>query len=562
MNTPALMFRYFEGFNEYESDVCENDAYKIDLEVSDDKISAKLYVKKPITLRAFSLSFDYDYSDALFFANGYQSWSTSKEYSKDEKSAEITPAAFTKGLKDLAGISSDCRFVNIPNVPGRFRSHCYTYVRRGDDVELFGSLSEKYGFTVFYADMNLGVLEIVRDIDGAQLLEGETYELLNVAVLRGGYDDVFDRYFDLFGVMPPKVKHMSGYTSWYNYFQKINEEIILRDLNDLDVISDSVSVFQVDDGYETFVGDWLDSNPAKFPHGMGYIADEIHKKGYMAGIWLAPFNVQIKSRTYKEHPDWVIKDAAGKPLLGCAGWGGAYTLDIYNPEAREYIRSVFDTVLNDWGYDMVKLDFLYSQCLYPRNGKSRGTIMCEAMAFLRECCGDKLILGCGVPLGAAFGYVDACRIGCDVDLKYSGKYYNKLGVNNEIPSAQNSIINAMYRRHLNGRAFCSDPDVLFLRYSNLKFDTKQKILLGGINHIFGGVLFVSDDAKEYREADIKAVKLFFSECNDIKVLSVDRAVGDKYVIRIEKDGKQDVIWFCLSNGLGNMNSVLGLSVNR
>lgn len=562
MNTPALMFRYFEDFNEYECDVCENDAYKIDLEVSDDKIYAKLFVKKPITLRAFSLSFDYNFSDALFFANGYQSWSTSKEYSKEEKSAEITPAAFTKGLKNLAGISSDCRFVNTPDAPGRFRSHCYTYVRRGDDLELFGSLSEKYGFTVFYADMNLGVLEIAKDTDGAQLLEGETYELLNIAVLRGGYDDVFDRYFELFGVMPPKIKHMSGYTSWYNYFQKINEDIILRDLNDLDAISDSVSVFQVDDGYETFVGDWLDSNPAKFPHGMGYIADEIHKKGYMAGIWLAPFNVQIKSRTYKEHPDWVIRDPAGKPLLGCAGWGGAYTLDIYNPDAREYIRSVFNTVLNDWGYDMVKLDFLYSQCLYPRNGKSRGTIMCEAMAFLRECCGDKLILGCGVPLGAAFGYVDACRIGCDVDLKYGGKYYNKLGVNNEVPSAQNSIINAMYRRHLNGRVFCSDPDVLFLRYSNLKFDTKQKILLGGINHIFGGVLFVSDDAKEYREADIKAVRLFFSECNDIKVLSVDRAVGDKYVIRIEKDGKRDVIWFCLGNGLGNMNSVLGLSVNR
>lgn len=188
--------------------------------------------------------------------------------------------------------------------------------------------------------------------------------------------------------------------------------------------------------------------------------------------------------------------------------------------------------------------------------------MCEAMAFLRECCGEKIILGCGVPLGAAFGYVDACRIGCDVDLKYSGKYYNKLGINSEIPSAQNSIINAMYRRHLNGRAFCSDPDVFFLRYSNLKFNMNQKILLGGINHIFGGVLFVSDNAGEYVESDIKALKLFFSENKDIKVLSVDRAVGDKYVIRIEKDGKKDVIWFCLNNGFGNMNTVLGLSTNR
>ena len=129
-------------------------------------------------------------------------------------------------------------------------------------------------------------------------------------------------------------------------------------------------------------------------------------------------------------------------MLGCQGWGGAYTLDIYNPDVRAYIKKVFDTVLNVWGYDMVKLDFLYSECMFPRNGKSRGTIMCEAMEFLRECCGEKLILGCGVPLGAAFGKVDACRISCDVDLTYKGKIYNHIHVNNEMLSAQSAINNS------------------------------------------------------------------------------------------------------------------------
>ena len=562
MINPALRFRFTKDNTDYETDVLNHESYDIKLGITDSSIKAVLTPKCDMTLGEVRLSFNYDYNGGLFFANGYQSWSTSKEYSRDEKMTGVTPLAFSSSLKNLAGISSECRFCDDIKTTGVFCSHCYTYIRHNDEIDLFGSLSEKNGFTVFYADMNLNTLEIAKDACGASLKGGEKYTLFDIAVIKGKYDEVFDKYFDLFGVLAPRVSHMAGYTSWYNYFQKINEDIILRDLNALDSVNDSVNVFQIDDGYETFVGDWLDPNPEKFPHGMGYIADEIHKKGYKAGIWLAPFNVQIKSRIYKEHPDWVIKDADGKPLLGCAGWGGAYTLDIYNEEARAYIRSFFDVVLNDWGYDMVKLDFLYSQCLYPRNGKSRGAIMCEAMAFLRECCGDKIILGCGVPLGAAFGYVDACRIGCDVDLKYSGKYYNKLGINNEIPSAQNSIINAMYRRHLNGRAFCSDPDVFFLRYSNLKFNMNQKILLGGINHIFGGVLFVSDNAGEYVESDIKALKLFFSENKNIKVLSVDRAVGDKYVIRIEKDGKKDVIWFCLKNGFGNMNTVLGLSSNR
>ena len=103
--------------------------------------------------------------------------------------------------------------------------------------------------------------------------------------------------------------------------------------------------------------------------------------------------------------------------------------------------------------------------------------MCEAMDFLRDCVGeDKLILGCGVPLGPSFGVVDACRISCDVDLKYSPKYYNKMGINLELPSAQNAITNSVFRRQLNGRVFCNDPDVFFLRDKNLTFTKEQRHL--------------------------------------------------------------------------------------
>lgn len=72
---------------------------------------------------------------------------------------------------------------------------------------------------------------------------------------------------------------------------------------------------------------------------MKTIADAVHREGYLAGIWLAPFNVQRgKSRILKEHPDWLIRNPDGKPQLGCVAWGGAYTLDIYNPEVREHLK--------------------------------------------------------------------------------------------------------------------------------------------------------------------------------------------------------------------------------
>ena len=58
---------------------------------------------------------------------------------------------------------------------------------------------------------------------------------------------------------------------------------------------------------------------------------------------------------------------------------------------REYIKKVFNIVLNEWKYDMVKLDFLFSVAVVPYGNRTRGQIMCDAVDFLRECCGLKLI---------------------------------------------------------------------------------------------------------------------------------------------------------------------------
>ena len=339
---------------------------------------------------------------------------------------------------------------------------------------------------------------------------------------------------------------MTGYTSWYNYFQKIDEKIILRDLEGLNCAKNEVNIFQIDDGYETFVGDWLD-HCEKFPNGMKYIAEKVHAKGYKAGIWIAPFSCQRVSRTAKEHPDWLIKDEKGKPQIGCIGWGGAYTLDIYNDEARDYIKHFFDVILNDWNYDMVKLDFLYSQCISPRNGKCRGEIMYDGMQLLRECVGDKLLLGCGIPMSAAIGVCDACRISCDVDLTYTGKIYNHIHVNNEMLSAQSAINNSIFRRHLNGRVFMNDPDVFFLRNHNLKFNWEQKHLLARINNLFGNVLFVSDNAGEFNKKQIEYLKKYFKKTGEV-VKSAEYLDDEIIRIEIDDNGKDKVLEFNLKRG--------------
>lgn len=559
MNKPVFRLKYSLAGAVYETVGYSGPHFSV-ITVNDESgVKLTLIPSRPITLISASLEFWHEYEkNEKFFVNGYQSWTTSGEMSAEDIYRGTTPlAGVTKYTKDMAITSGDYAFTRYEPRPGFFHSFTYTYLRRGDEFELFGSLSERNGYTVFYSDMEKHIFSVEKDVEGLTI--SEPYEMFDIVRFVGGYDKVFEKYFAAMNLPAKKrIDRLTGYTSWYNYFQKIDENIILRDLKGLSRARASVNIFQIDDGYEPFVGDWLDYNGKDFPNGMKTIADAVHREGYLAGIWLAPFNVQRgKSRILKEHPDWLIRNPDGKPQLGCVAWGGAYTLDIYNPEVREHLKKVFDTVLNDWGYDMVKLDFLYSQCRTPRNNKTRGTIMCEAMDFLRECVGDKLILGCGVPLGPAFGVVDACRISCDVDLSYGGKFYNSMSINNELPSAQNAINNSMFRRHLNGRAFLNDPDVFFLRDHNLTFTWEQKLLLAKINNLFGRVLFVSDDAGEYSEAELEVLKETFRE-SDAKILDVKcvgaRADGN-YEIKFIENGEEKLLYFNLFTGASNILEV-------
>lgn len=559
MNKPVFRLKYSLAGAVYETVGYSGPHFSV-ITVNDESgVKLTLIPSRPITLISASLEFWHEYEkNEKFFVNGYQSWTTSGEMSAEDIYRGTTPlAGVTKYTKDMAITSGDYAFTRYEPRPGFFHSFTYTYLRRGDEFELFGSLSERNGYTVFYSDMEKHIFSVEKDVEGLTI--SEPYEMFDIVRFVGGYDEVFDKYFAAMNLPAKKrVDRLTGYTSWYNYFQKIDENIILRDLKGLSRARESVNIFQIDDGYEPFVGDWLDYNGKDFPNGMKTIADAVHREGYLAGIWLAPLNVQRgKSRILKEHPDWLIRNPDGKPQLGCVAWGGAYTLDIYNPEVREHLKNVFDTVLDDWGYDMVKLDFLYSQCRTPRDNKTRGTIMCEAMDFLRECVGDKIILGCGVPLGPAFGVVDACRISCDVDLSYGGKFYNSMSINNELPSAQNAINNSMFRRHLNGRAFLNDPDAFFLRDHNLTFTWEQKLLLAKINNLFGRVLFVSDDAGEYSEAELEVLKETFRE-SDAKILDVKcvgaRADGN-YEIKFIENGEEKLLYFNLFTGASNILEV-------
>lgn len=522
---------------------------RIEIDANDGIVKTVLRTQKEITIQKFRLTLPYEYGEnCRIFANGFQSWTDSREYMPQEKMSELKKIVelyinSRAGAPTGLNRSGDGTFHTYPRRRGLFYGFSYGYVRNGERTELFGSMSERTGYTIFTFDAANGLIHIDKDLEGKAFAPGEEYEILSFARIAGGYDAVFDKYFKLLEVTPPRAKRACGYTTWYNYYSKVKEDIVKRDLEAMKNSGLKIDFFQIDDGYQHAIGDWLITDGVKFSSGMKAVADEIHKSGVKAGLWLAPFGATKNSELYKNHKDWLVTDKNGRPYLAGPNWGTFYALDIYNPQAREYIKHVFDVVLNDWGYDLVKLDFLYAAAILPIHGKTRGEIMCEAMDLLRECCGEKLILGCGVPLMPAFGKVDYCRIGADVKNHWAPvKYTTREDVSN--PHAVN---NTIFRRHLDGRAFMNDPDVFFLRNNNMKMSFEQRTLLARLNSMFGSLLFVSDTVSEYGDEQMKVLKeVFYGE--KAEIISAEYTDKKQITVKYKTEAGESEIRFNPDNG--------------
>lgn len=500
-------------------------AYKFD----GDGFLLKITSEKEATIERASVTFSFTFGEGdKLFLNGYQSWTFSREITPDFKDGTMKYCPDFIDKKFGFSMYGDRCFYKSRRLKGVNHGYTYAYIRRGNEYILFGSLAERTGYTriIFNAAKNTVTLE--KDCAG-RAFSGE-YTLFDMVIARGDEDEVFNEWFRRLNVSPITTKKKTGYTSWYNYYQNISEKIILNDLHAMLSLPVKPDIFQIDDGFETKVGDWLTIDSEKFPNGLKPVADAINKSGFTAGLWLAPFVCERESALFSEHSDWLLKYPDGKPVYTGSNWSGMYALDFYNENVREYVKKCI-CAYKEMGFKLFKLDFLYAVCIVPRRDKTRAEIMYEAMDFLREVCGDCAILGCGVPLATAFGKVEYCRIGMDMSLSWDDKAYMRL-FHVERPSTKRTMLNSIYRRQLSGRAFLNDPDVFLLRDYNMQLSQKQKEALSAVNGLFGGLLFASDDFSRYspeqKKMYINTLKLM--SARDISVEEKDGIMRLSYTL--------------------------------
>lgn len=474
----------------------QTDHVRLAAEWDGSRISVQVTTDTEIVLEELSAVFSHDFDESeRIFLNGWQSWTDSIEHSIHGKMRGLDHVPRNILEKYALTQYGDYNFTPYPNTAGHLHGWTYGYFRCGEQFTLIGSLNERDGFTRIETDTPEAAVKLCKDCAGLHLHDSFRMDAI---VLNGAEAQVFDGYFAALELPGIKAKPIFGYTSWYRRYADISEQKLIDDLLGLHSLDYRADVFQVDDGWATAVGDWFSVDKEKFPNGMDNVADAIRKAKQRPGIWLAPFVCEEKSEIFRDHKDWLVTDREGNFVKGGSNWSGFYALDIYHPGVRAYLRQVFDTVIHGWGYALLKLDFLYAACIQPRPDKTRGRIMADAMDFLRSITQDAEILGCGVPLGSAFGKVDYCRIGCDVSLDWDDKPYMRV-MHRERISTKHSLLNSVFRRQLDGRAFLNDPDVFFLRRDRVGMPASQRQCLAEINALTGSVLFTSDDCAEYND---------------------------------------------------------------
>jgi alpha-galactosidase len=376
--------------------------------------------------------------DAVVFEHGWQSWSPSGAYSTNQRPPRaMSPVAHTMGYRP-----------ELPAPEDGFQGEGLLALDpgNGDAVHMWSAPdphSEVPSIRLTSQDGRLVVSAngVVREDTYQGGIEPALAHWAEELALRLGVKPV--------AALPPI------WCTWYYYFTQVAEDDVLENLAAIGRLRLDVGVVQLDDGYQTGIGDWLGRNP-RFPHPLAELASRIRDTGRHAGIWTAPLLVGEHSQIAREHPDWLVGEAdAG------FNWGQRLApLDITHPDAAAYLQQVFRS-LASWGFDFFKIDFLYAGAIPGRRRQDTDAISAyrAALRLIRDAVGEQsTLLGCGAPLLPSIGMVEGMRISPDVAPSVEPPAGDL-----SRPAQRSAVLAGQARAFQHARWWVNDPDCLIAR---------------------------------------------------------------------------------------------------
>ncbi len=464
-----------------------------------------------------ALRLDPDPREMRCYVNGWQSWSFAGALGEEDR--QPGPRLGPVNVPMHAGAAAPW-----PTDRGHFRSDMFSVLRSPatGNALIFGFLSqrEQFGSVEAWLDRLSPSVMMTAELDGVLLNPGDEIasDWAYVGLQQAAGEEVFEAYLDwvarenhaLTTREPP-----FGWCSWYQYFTRVTDEDLQRNVAAAARLSDQlpVKLVQLDDGFEADVGDWNERN-AKFPRDMHAVAEGIRAQGFIPGLWLAPLIAKPSAHIMRSKPGWWMRGRWGRPAnagLVWFKWGRG--LDATQPEATEHAAGLIRMAAHEWGFPYLKLDFLYASALDARRADrtvTRAQALRRALEAMRAAAGEEtFLLGCGCPLGSGIGIFDAMRIGTDVDFRWHPTFRPIsawIRSDPTFPSARNAIRNTLTRAMLHRRWWWNDPDCLLARDTHTKLNLDERRSLATAIALSGGALLISDDLNELSQASLRLVQ--------------------------------------------------------
>ncbi len=143
---------------------------------------------------------------------------------------------------------------------------------------------------------------------------------------------------------------------WYSFHQNLDKDEILKECKASKELGMETVI--IDDGWQTddnnrgyaYCGDWKIA-PKKMGD-MKELTDNIHALGMKVMLWYSVPFMGIYCDKYEEFKDMLLD--------GCGDEKTFFALDPRYKKVRDYLCSVYENAVRDWGLDGLKLDFIDS----------------------------------------------------------------------------------------------------------------------------------------------------------------------------------------------------------
>jgi hypothetical protein len=263
-----------------------------------------------------------------------------------------------------------------------------------------------------------------------------------------------------------------GWWSWTVYYAAINEG---ETLANADWLSQHLRplgyrYFQVDEGYQYARGEYTTTNAVQFPSGMRAVGHHVSGDGLVFGVWTAPFEVTSRAWVYQHHPEWLVKNTRGVPIVSGKVFGELgqdtdliYTLDTTHPAAQQYLRQTYRELVREWGVRFIKLDFMDTTAIEGYRHRPNTTAL-EAqrigLQIIRDAVGSDVVLDKdGSPMLNVVGLVDTGRVSEDTAHTFAASKISATGIAARFYMHRNFFINDPDAFNTTAQRWANSPEL-------------------------------------------------------------------------------------------------------